>query len=350
MFENKLSVALGLAVSLLAASSAGAGTSPAALQRPAMISPLAPASVALDVTAAGARLVAVGERGHILLSDDHGASWRQVAVPVSTTLTTVRFATPRVGWAAGHGGVILRTADGGESWTVVMDGNRAAEALLREAERSGDAGAVDGARRLVKDGPDKPFLALLVIDERTVLAFGAYGLALRTDDGGSTWQGWATRLQNPDGWHINAAAAAGGRVFLAGEQGTLLRSSDGGMTFSATPSPYEGSFFGVIARSAEEVVVFGLRGRAFASADGGETWRACPLPVEETVTSGFALSARRLVLTTNGGRVMVGAADCGRFTATDVARMGAIAASAPAGNGQVVVAGAGGLAIVDPVR
>src|SRR5438552_4235956 len=64
------------------------------------------------VALAGTRLVAVGERGTILTSEDHGASWRQQSAPVSVMLTNVQFATARTGWAVGHSGVVLVTHDG----------------------------------------------------------------------------------------------------------------------------------------------------------------------------------------------------------------------------------------------
>ena len=42
-------------------------------------------STLLDVASAGQRLVAVGERGHVLLSDDQGKTWRQArTVPTRT--------------------------------------------------------------------------------------------------------------------------------------------------------------------------------------------------------------------------------------------------------------------------
>ncbi len=53
-------------------------------------------------TKAGNRLVAVGERGIVLLSDDAGLNWKQVDVPVSVTLTGVQFVSPMKGWAIGH--------------------------------------------------------------------------------------------------------------------------------------------------------------------------------------------------------------------------------------------------------
>ncbi|MBN3816731.1 sialidase, partial [Paraburkholderia sp. Se-20369] len=53
---------------------------------------------------AGARIVAVGERGVILLSDDDGKHWRPASVTPDqpSTLTQVRFVTPSLGIAVGH--------------------------------------------------------------------------------------------------------------------------------------------------------------------------------------------------------------------------------------------------------
>src|SRR5512134_1715805 len=97
------------AMSLLACSAAfAAPQAPVgpALERPALASRHAQRSVLLGAAQAGARLVAVGERGIVLLSDDEGAHWEQVPVPVSVSLTAVRFADERLGWAVGHGGVV----------------------------------------------------------------------------------------------------------------------------------------------------------------------------------------------------------------------------------------------------
>ena len=64
-----------------------------------VIAPLAPRSLLLDAVKAGDRIVVVGERGHVLLSDDQGASWRQAKVPTRATLTAVYFVDAQNGWA-----------------------------------------------------------------------------------------------------------------------------------------------------------------------------------------------------------------------------------------------------------
>ncbi|MBI5444053.1 MAG: glycosyl hydrolase, partial [Deltaproteobacteria bacterium] len=104
------------------------------LDRPATVSGRALRSVQLAVARAGKRLVSVGERGTVLLSDDDGRTWRQAKVPVSLTLTCVCFASERSGWAAGHSGVVLRTSDGGETWVKQLDGRQAAQIELAAAK------------------------------------------------------------------------------------------------------------------------------------------------------------------------------------------------------------------------
>src|SRR4029077_14681745 len=74
------------------------------LDTPAQISPLASRSLLQAVTKAGSRLIAVGQRGHIVVSSDGGKTWKQASVPVSSDLTAVFFADGMNGWAVGHDG------------------------------------------------------------------------------------------------------------------------------------------------------------------------------------------------------------------------------------------------------
>jgi len=200
-------------------------------------------AVLLDVNKAGSRLVAVGERGVVLLSDDGGQHWRQSASPISTTLTSVQFVDSRNGWAVGHSGVVLHSSDGGESWQLQLDGKQAAALELQAAQYSGDSKRIAVAQRLSADGADKPLLVVNFVDAKHGVALGAYGLALMTKDGGNTWQSWMGDLPNPRGLHLYAMARNGDEIIIAGEQGLLLHSIDSGLTFEALKSPYEGSYF-----------------------------------------------------------------------------------------------------------
>lgn len=297
-----LAVPLALLAGTPAARAATDAATPDPLDRPARISPLAAHALLTSVTRAGTRLVAVGERGHILLSDDDGMSWRQAAAPTSVTLTTVRFADATTGWAVGHEGVVLRTLDGGTSWTRRLDG-RTAAALVVRATPAHDGRARAEAERLVQDGPDKPFFDLLVRGPRDVLVVGAYGLAFETRDGGESWSPALDRIPNPGRSHIYALQPVGDTVYAAGEQGLLARSADGGEHFELLDSPYVGSFFGLAVAPGGAVLALGLRGNLYRTDDRGATWTKVDLGSQYSLTGGMSLRDGAALLVDEAGTV-----------------------------------------------
>lgn len=289
-----------------AALPAGAASAPAALSLPALVTPKALGAATLAVTRAGKRLVAVGERGTVLLSDDHGVRWKQAAVPVQTTLTTVHFVDEKTGWVAGHLGVILRSDDAGASWHKQLDGIQAAALVLQAAQGAGDEKALANARRWVEEGADKPFFDLEFIDAQRGFAVGAYGLIFATLDGGKTWAFVGSRLPNPNSLHLYGLRAHGNTLLIAGEQGLLLRSTDGGLSFSALASPYKGSFFGLLHTAGDAWVAYGLRGTAYRSLDAGMQWEKLDTGVPMAVGAGMSLPNGGFVLMSQAGDVLVG--------------------------------------------
>jgi hypothetical protein len=148
---------------ILAACLAGAWTAFAesdVLERPALPSARAPNAVLLAVVRADGRLVAAGERGVIVYSDDDGSTWAQAEVPASVSLTNLYFVTATKGWAVGHSGVVLHTEDRGRTWAKQLDGRQAVRLVFRAAEVRAAEGPrhaarqLAEARRLVDDGPD----------------------------------------------------------------------------------------------------------------------------------------------------------------------------------------------------
>ncbi|ROM61961.1 BNR domain-containing protein [Pseudomonas brassicacearum] len=281
----------------------------APLSTPAMPVPAAQKSVLIDLARAGARLVAVGERGLVLLSDDNGQSWHQASVPVSVSLTAVQFVDARNGWAVGHAGVVLATRDGGEHWTLQLDGVRVAQLELDAAKADQASAAVpdaalvrvENAERLAADGPDKPFLALEFVDAHRGLIVGAYGLALQTTDGGATWHSLTGHIANPNGLHLYAISRQDTRWFLAGEQGYLARSDDDAVSFSQLDSPYEGSFFTLQSRADGALVVAGLKGNAFVSHDAGASFQRLSVPMPISFNDATRLADGQLLLVNQSG-------------------------------------------------
>jgi photosystem II stability/assembly factor-like uncharacterized protein len=265
----------------------------------AEIAPLASKSLLLDVAAAGSRIVVVGERGQVLLSDDQGASWRQPETPTLSLLTAVYFVDARHGWAVGHDEVILRTEDGGEHWARAHFEPQASQPLLDVWFRDADHG----------------------------VAVGAYSAYFTSADGGRSWQSQAfSPVSKPpprhpqatkplpaadvddEGtqFHLNAiSAAANGKLYIAAESGHLYRSDDGGATWLTLSSPYEGSYFGVLPLDGDSVLAFGMRGHLFRSDNAGDSWTQIRTDVTAMLMSGTRLPNDAVVITALAGVLLV---------------------------------------------
>lgn len=291
-------------LSALRAASAPDASEPAAL---------AAKSLLLDIAKAGEKFVAVGDRGHVLVSSDDGKSWTQSITPTRAMLTCVSFADAEHGWAAGHDGVILATTDGGKTWTRQDDG--------KEIETV--------------------YLDTLFLDAQHGFVVGAYGKLLETTDGGKTWQ---TRRASEEDVHFNRIAHDGGStLYLAGERGTVLVSRDTGQTWTRLPLDYEGSLYGVCPLSGGLLVAYGLRGRIFVSTDDGANWQPRDTDIKVLLMTGARLRDGVVVLAGQGGNFFISRDACRSFHHWKPDDLGtSIADLIPARDGALITVGEAG--------
>jgi len=238
--------------------------------QPAIATTAAVKGMMLGSARAGKRIVAVGDHGIVLLSDDDGKSFRQSkAVPVRSTLTEVCFTDDKFGWAVGHWGVILATVDGGETWQL---------------QRSDTA-------------VDQPLLSVYFKDKNRGWAIGLWSLLLDTRDGGKTWN--VGKLPPPPGGGrtdrnlLHIFAGRSGTLFIAAEQGTIIRSTDDGTTWNYTATAFRGSFWTGIALKDGTLLVGGLRGEIYRSTDDGKSWHEIISGTKSSLTS-FVESGTRV--------------------------------------------------------
>jgi Uncharacterized protein related to plant photosystem II stability/assembly factor len=249
------------------------------LDQPSINMQVSQKSLLLDGAMAGSRLVAVGERGHIIYSDDQGEKWQQADVATRSHLNAVQFFNEKLGWAVGEDGIILNTQDGGLSWQHQADG--------RDAQQKG------------------PLLDLYFKNAKEGFAVGVFNKIFHTLDGGHSWQPWQDNIDNEDEWHLFAMSAVDQHLYIASEMGLVFRSLDGGKKFEQVQTDHDGSFHGVLARKGlsgqDELVLFGVGGVVYTSLNSGETWLQLDTATEDGLSGGVWLDdGSALIVGANG--------------------------------------------------
>lgn len=227
-------------------------------------SPLADKALILAADRSPAqRLLAVGDHGIVLISDDAGRHYRQARqVPVSTLLTGVAFGSQTRAWAVGHAGTVLASDDAGDTWRI----------------------------QRMDTQYDRPLFAVHAFSERAAVAVGLWSLVLRTDDGGKTWEEVA--LPPPPGNRkadlnlTSLFADARGVLYATGERGFLLRSSDQGRHWDYVSTGYNGTLWSGAALADGTLLVGGQRGSLLRSSGGADTaWERIALDSRSSITA-----------------------------------------------------------------
>ena len=269
-----------------------------------------------DLTAVNDRLVAVGERGTIVVSENNGKTWqvthRDDDVPV--TLTNIAALTDSLLLAVGHDSVILRSEDGGLNWELIM--------------RDGETG--------------EPLMGAWSADGKHIFAYGSFGKFLISDDAGKTFTPQELPLF---GEHLSAMDGDTGDVrIMVGEMGLVLRSLDGGTTWDKLDPFYQGSLFGVAHMNGTRWIAYGMRGHVFFTDDNGEQWKQVNSG-SELPLYGHALSdnGKQMVIVGTAG-ILISLNDQGQLIkANNVSGLGTLTSAVILPSGNIIVAGQRGL-------
>jgi photosystem II stability/assembly factor-like uncharacterized protein len=323
--------------------------------------PRASKSLLLDLVRTASGFVAVGERGHVLRSDD-GRNWTQLVVPTRSVLTAIATADGQL-WVGGHDGVILHSTDGGQSWKA----QRRDPFRLAEGESAADHDPRQGA----------PILDIWFRDASHGFAVGAHSLMLVTSDGGATWTpqealpAGDTRaapaapmqgdlfsaedleLEDEADPHFNAITPAGEHsLVIVGERGTLLRSDDDGASWKRLPFPYKGSMFGVLFGGDGRLLAYGLRGNVYESHDNGNSWSKVDTQASVSLMGGALLEGGGAILAGANGTVLRRAAADAPFSLATFRNAAgetpALAGIAADGKGDFVLVGDKGADVYHP--
>jgi photosystem II stability/assembly factor-like uncharacterized protein len=345
-FAAALLVAAATAASVAMPGSAIAQMNPAVLPVSGPVSKQSMSRLLLtDVAREGNRIVAVGDRGYIVYTDNNGESWQRAKTPAGLPLlNSVYFSDANTVWAVGHDSIILKSVDQGKEWTQAY------------------ASAKD----------QRPLMDIVFLDASHGIAVGAYGAFLETTDAGKTWtsrqvipaavkpakkaapagrgergaRGNAAAAEDEadkgdEDKHLNAIIKLGeGKLFIAGEAGTMLLSVDAGKTWTRVAAPYRGSYFGAMLANDGSVIALGLRGNVFRSQDATlKAWAPVVTNTKSSMMSASKLADGSIVLAGLSGTMLLSRDNGKTFAALDSGTIKPLSASVQGGANSLLVVG-----------
>lgn len=266
------------------------------------------------------RGVAVGKYGAILRTNDGGRSWTALQEQVGSELRGVAFASESVGYILGESGV-LRSSDGGQTWAPLPDGP--IEAVSAGAFGGTNRGVIVGAAgrihytddggstwRTARQSTADDLVSVAFVDSNTVIALAAGGELLRSTDSEQNWT--RDRLaDDPEVFRLNGVAFAGADIAVAvGNSGRILRTSDAGRNWLPVPSTTTGDLHAVAFASSSTGVATGAGGIILRTSDGGLTWTSVASPSQRWLY-GVTFAVPNIAIAVGDGGTILRSADGG---------------------------------------
>ncbi len=159
---------------------------------------------------------AVGPVGAIIYSKDGGETWENLSLGRDVTLNGVSFANDSEGWVVGEFGTILHTSDGGKTWQEQKN------VLNLPKYTRPDLSEEDAIKQRVPPLylEDLFLVAVDFRNPREGYVAGESGILLKTEDGGETWTNVSSGSFNtllsvslaPAGQHIDMATGVLGTL------------------------------------------------------------------------------------------------------------------------------------------
>jgi len=267
---------------------------------------------------------AVGRFGMILLTRDGGKTWQERPSGTSRALSAISFADHQHGFVVGSGGTTLTTSDGGVTWRAQPSDT--SEQLLGIYASSPTAAHVVGAfgtllsttdggttwrnHRLSwdnliplvnKDGGNiEPNLnAVYFANPETGWIVGEFGLVLKTSDGGQTWSSQTYGSDRPQLFAVMFRDKLTG--WSVGQQGTLLKTTDGGRNWIAVDIGTRRNLYGISFEDERGLIVG--EGIVMASQDNGAIWTRLESMPEGRWLSGAAIKKRQAAVVGQAGTI-----------------------------------------------
>lgn len=193
------------------------------------------------------------DEGSVYGSRDGGESWSNLLADTAEKISETYFLTPKQGWSVSSGRIYV-TKDGGRRWNRQFRATESLASIAFGDEEVGLAVAANGTIYRTTNG-GVPGVDPESQGEREVFTW------FEVDSGTSAS---LTDVYFPDS----------SRAWVAGEDGTVLWSEDGGETWETADTGTDAALRAIsFGSNAVYGVAVGEAGTAFMSSDGGKTWR-----------------------------------------------------------------------------
>ncbi|MGQ3058285.1 MAG: YCF48-related protein [Nevskia sp.] len=198
----------------------------------------------LGVAVKGDHAIAVGQQGLVLKRE--GTEWKKIDTGTQERLLSVSVNASGAAVAVGGFGTVLASSDGGSTWTAI----KPVWADFAEA------------------GTDPHVYAAHIDEAGTITIAGEFSLILRKAAGSDQWKLLNKGDASLFALYIGSGASAS---YAVGQDGTVLRSTDAGASWSRIDAGTQAILLGVSASSDNRVTVTGMREMRY-SPDGGSSW------------------------------------------------------------------------------
>jgi photosystem II stability/assembly factor-like uncharacterized protein len=250
---------------------------------------------------------ALGRKGALARTADGGNTWSILSVPTSSDILDVAFSSNITGYALDSDGGLFKTNNGGNSWQTLDPGTSSSARAL--ATVGSDVVLLVGPKGVLRQTGDGRFdpvtdrdvkskaLTGVDVNGSSVVVFGPQTLAVSPKGGGAAWN--TVALPNPDKKKHNTLKLAavdftGSKTgYVTDTKGRLFHTKNTGKTWTELPGL--GSSAGLTLSFGDDKN--GFVGTRYAentsdayverTSDGGKTWRPQRLAVGTVVTGGI---------------------------------------------------------------
>ncbi|HSD64910.1 MAG TPA: YCF48-related protein [Ignavibacteriaceae bacterium] len=257
--------------------------------------------------------VAVGNDGIILRSTDGGTSWSLVSSPSNDQLRSVTF-LGSVGLAVGISGRVLRSTDSGLNW---IEETRPTTRNLYSVSISSIMAVITGEEGTILVSYDggltwtshtagtASILFGVSVNDSTAVGVGGQGAVVMSVDGGTGW-GLTILGQNiffystsfingSTGWAVGSSLATGN---------VIIHSTDYGFVWSAQSAPTTEQLFGVSFASLTTGFAVGTGGAIIYTTNGGITWLNSVSGTFQTLSAVAFIDTIRGIAVGDGGTIL----------------------------------------------